>query len=400
MTFEAIDFEDFHRSELPARIAAGNGKAAWLGVSDLPALGIRLQETGAAYTYRAASGGVDVAAGDDAAEVVVALRSEDWQGLVHDLESPPSLLYHDSAERVRGDLMHFVRWEAGLRALYTGRPVYDPVALDLRDPSGNPLDATRGFQLDDDPEEMAHFLREVGYLLVKGVFSPEEVASFHRAATALRGVAQKGDQKSWWCKRADGEEVLCRVLEAGRESALQGLPDDPRILGLVALTDEKMVTKRLGEYAGVSVLFKNPGIEEGLSDLPWHRDCGMGGHASMCPTLVGSIFLAANTPENGALRFLPGSWKASYRFEDAADEASHAGVVVPAEPGDLTLHYGDGWHAAPPPTTDDGDFRSCLLVGYAREGAFNHRGERHYNDVLLGDESGQVKNMTTVASKF
>ena len=149
----------------------------------------------------------------------------------------------------------------------------------------------------------------------------------------------------------------------------------------------------------VTVLWKNPGVREGLSDLPWHRDCGMGGHATMCPTMVGSIFLSANTPEAGALRFLPGSWQASYGFADETDPNAHDGVLVPAEPGDLTLHYGDGWHAAPPPTSDSGPFRCCLLVSFGREGGYNHRGERHYNDVLLGDADGQVRNMTEMAGK-
>ena len=39
-------------------------------------------------------------------------------------------------------------------------------------------------------------------------------------------------------------------------------------------------------------------------------------------------------------------------------------------------------------------------MSYERDGAFNHRGERHYNDVLLGDENGQVRQMTTVASEY
>ena len=138
-------------------------------------------------------------------------------------------------------------------------------------------------------------------------------------------------------------------------------------------------------------------MSEGLSDLPWHRDCGMGGHASMCPTIVGSIFLTPNREETGPLRFLPGSWKKSYRFADAEDQRALEGVLIPAEPGDLTLHYGDGWHTAPPPGSETGPFRSCVLVSYEREGAFNHRGERHYNDVLLGNEDGQVDHLTRLA---
>ena len=142
---------------------------------------------------------------------------------------------------------------------------------------------------------------------------------------------------------------------------------------------------------------KTPGVASGLSDLPWHRDCGMGGHASMCPTLITSVFLGHNSPEAGALRFLPGSWKTSFGFGDHHDTEQTRGVLPPAEPGDVTIHYGDVWHAAPPPTSDEGPFRCCLLLSFEREGAFNHRGERHYNDVLLGDDEGQVKDMREMA---
>jgi len=402
-SFPQIDFEHFHDVELPRRLAEGHARAAAPGLADARPLAFRLAGTGLARTYLPRPGdepGIDVVPGEEPAETVVSLSPRAWSGLVHDVESPPSLIYHGEAEAVRGDLMGFVAWEALLRALYTGRPVYDASALDLRDRRGEPLDPARGFGLDDDPDDMAHFLREVGYLWIRGAFSSDEVAAFRAAAEHLRAAARPGDQESWWGRDAQGREVLCRVLSAGSEPALRGLPADPRIRRVVDLADAEMASKTAPDARdGVTVLWKNPGVREGLSDLPWHRDCGMGGHASMCPTIVGSIFLAANTPEAGALRFLPGSWRASYRFAEAGDAAAPEGVRVPAEPGDLTIHYGDGWHAAPPPESEEGPFRCCVLVSYERTGAFNHRGERHYNDVLLGSEDGQVQHMSKVASR-
>ena len=401
--FPAIDFSRFHEEELPRLLAGDNGRAAAAGLSDLAPLAFRIQGTGQACTYVPRPGesrGIEILAGDERAETVVSLSSRAWSGLVHDVETPPSLIYHGEVQSARGDLMEFVRWEPLLRALYTGRPIYDAEAVDLRDRVGARLDPTQGFTLDDDPADMAHFLREVGYLLVKGVFPEEEIDTFRAAARELRSSARPGDQQSWWGVDEDGRAVLCRALQGGRDRALRGLPRDPRIQRTVSLSDHAMKPAlEAGEKDGVSVLWKNPRVREGLSDLPWHRDCGMGGHASMCPTIVGSIFLSANTPEAGALRFLPGSWKSTYRFADASEQDAEAGVLVPAEPGDLTIHYGDGWHAAPAPTSADGPFRCCILVSFEREGAFNHRGQRHYNDVLLGDAEGQVKHMTKIASE-
>ena len=148
---------------------------------------------------------------------------------------------------------------------------------------------------------------------------------------------------------------------------------------------------------GVTLLWKHPDIASGLADLPWHRDCGMGGHASMCPTAVLSLFLEHNRPETGEIRFLPGSWQRTHAFADADAPNAPRGVAPPAEPGDVTFHYGDGLHVSRPPTRTTGPFRSTVLIGYRRAGGGHHRGERHYNDVLLGDADGQVKDMRTTA---
>jgi hypothetical protein len=52
-------------------------------------------------------------------------------------------------------------------------------------------------------------------------------------------------------------------------------------------------------------------------------------------------------------------------------------------------------HAAPPPlNTGPGDYRISAVTGYVREGVRPHGGTRHYNDVLLGNDDGQVDHMS------
>ena len=403
-SFESLSFLDFHASELPRRLREAPVPLPAEYAASLHPLAIRIRETGEAKTYSTAGGGIVVESGDATATTVVELGHESWEELVHDLESAAALMYGQKVERVRGDLMHLLQWEPALRWMFTGRPVYDAAAIDLRDRSGAPLDPTRGFTLEDDLEEMAHFLRTAGYLWVRNVLSPEEVEALHAEAHRLRAAARPGDQDSWWGKRADGEAVLCRVLRAGKEPRMRALHSDPRLRGLVELMDVPMETKQGPEDRdGVTLLWKEPGVEEGLADLPWHRDCGMGGHASMCPTAVLSVFLGPNTPEAGELRFLPGSWSYSLPFAEAGDESAPRGVAPPARPGDVTLHYGDGMHVAPAPTGrptgEDGPFRSCVLIGFSRQGSAHHRGGRHYNDLLLGAEDGQVTKMSKLASQ-
>ncbi len=394
----SLDFDAFHRDELPRRISAAAAPLPADYAERLAPLGVRLRESGAAWTYSARDARVVAAPGDSGAANVVELDRESWEGLVQDVESTAGLIYGDRVERVRGDLMGFVAWEPALRWMYQGRPVFEAERIDLRDRDGAPLDPLQGFAPGDDRERMAHFLRTTGYLLVRDVLAPGEIEALRAEAAELERAAIEGDQRSWWGRDASGGSVLCRVLQAGILPGMRALPEDPRIRDLVSLSDWEMKHRDPADVDGVTVLWKRPGVTEGLGDLPWHRDCGMGGHATMCPTLVASIFLEANTPEAGALRFLPGSWKTSLPFAEPGDPDAPEGVVVPARAGDVTLHYGDGLHVAPGPTSSAGPFRSCVLIGHQREGARHHRGERHYNDVLLGSEDGQVRHLTSRAA--
>ena len=89
----------------------------------------------------------------------------------------------------------------------------------------------------------------------------------------------------------------------------------------------------------------------------------------------------------GELRFLPGS----HRYACPTPEAD-AGISVPAKAGDVSLHYGDVMHGAPPPTSNTGPFRASILMSFKPDFE-NHRGDRHYNDVLIQDGDGHVSSV-------
>jgi ectoine hydroxylase-related dioxygenase (phytanoyl-CoA dioxygenase family) len=284
--------------------------------------------------------------------------------------------------------------------MWSGRPVYDAGEIDLRDRQGSPLDPAATFTLASEREDMAHFLRTAGYLFVRGVFGADEIARLRAEAEALAGEARKGDKLSWWGKNAAGEEVLTRVTRAAAKPALRALPRDARLGALKDLADEALEHRAPpSAEEGVSVIWKRPGMSEGLGDLPWHRDCGMGGHAIMCPTLIASVFLTPATPETGELRMLPGSWERGCGPIDARDPRAPRGVSFAAAPGDVSLHYGDTMHAAPPPTRDDlATYRISAVTGFARPGARAHRG-RHYNEVLHRREDGQIEHLSKLVEK-
>jgi len=398
--FPPIDFRRYHEETLPALLASGRGALAALTARALRPLAIRLSE-GGAYTYRPSGAGVELIAGDAAAATVIELDHSAWQGMVYELEAPAGLLYAGRLHAARGEAMEVMAWEPALRALYNGRPPWDAAeASRLRDRRGAPLDPEATFSPASDREDMAHFLREAGYLFVRGVFDAGEVAGFLDEAAELRAEARPGDKLSWWGRDEAGRELLCRVTRAASKPRLGALPRDPRLLALKDLADGPLV-HRLGEGDGVTVIWKQPGVAEGMGDLPWHRDCGMGGHATMCPTLACSVFLTESGPETGELVFLPGSWRtAAAQAVFAGDADAPPGAHFRARPGDVSLHYGDTLHAAPPPTRADlATYRTSAVLGFARPGAYHHRGERSYNAVLHRREDGQIEHLARVARR-
>jgi hypothetical protein len=399
-SFPPLDFERFHREELPGLLASGRGALAAKAARALAPLAIRLRE-GGAYTYAPADGGVLVRRGDAGAATVIELDHAAWQGLVHELEAPAGLLYAGRLRAARGQAMDVMAWEPALRALYNGRPPYDPAeAARLRDRRGAPLDPEATFTLASEREDMAHFLRSAGYLFVRGVFAADEIAGFLEDAAALRREARPGDKLSWWGRDAGGRELLCRVTRAASKPRLGTLPRDPRLLALRDLADEPLVHSP-GEGDGVTVIWKQPGVAEGMGDLPWHRDCGLGGHAAMCPKLVASVFLTDATPETGELVFLPGSWRtACAQAVFADDPGAPRGAHFRARPGDVSIHYGDTLHAAPPPARADlATYRASAVVSFARPDARHHRGDASYNAILHQRDDGQVEHLARRAER-
>ncbi|MDY0005993.1 MAG: phytanoyl-CoA dioxygenase family protein [Spongiibacteraceae bacterium] len=389
-----MDFRTFHREVLPARLAGGHDALAAAAAQGLPSLGIRLSDTGDSITYRPGPDGVALIEGDSQAELQILLGEREWRGLAGDLETAPGLLYSGRVQALRGDLMQFVRWEPALRAMYHGRPLYDPAQVRLASDGGEPFSADQRFSPADSDSRIKAFLDAAGYVVVGPLFDAEELAAMRAAARALHAAAVEGDQQSWWGKDAAGKRVLTRVLLAGLHPTFATLYDDPRIRRLAALMPELQASDP-AEKDSVTLIYKNSDMVEGLSDLPWHRDCGMGGHAVMCPTVVLSIYLYDATEAAGALHFLPGSQHASVGFIPA-DAA--AGVVAPARAGDVSLHYSDVMHAAPPPRSSEGPFRESVLLTF-KPVYQHHLGERHYNDPLLVRDDGQVEHLDALVRR-
>lgn len=396
--FALLDFDRFHREELPARLAAGNAALAGRAAAGRRTIAFSLPD-GRAYTYVPGPSSVDVVEGSAGAAVVVEMSPDVWSDYVHELHTAFGLLYGGQVSAVRGGLEELVGWEPVVRAMFAGRPAYQAGAVDLTDRHGAPLDLLSSFTLDSPPEELRHFFLTTGFVHVRGVFSAAEVAAFVEEVERLSAMARPGDDRSWWAKYAGGRELLCRLIYINERSELLARAhEDKRIESLVATVApadaELMVGADRGD--GHTVVIKNPGAVEGLSDLPWHVDCGLGGHPILCPAINLGVQLDAATSETGQLHFLAGSHgrSANHLTPQELASGSYPTVAVTTEPGDVTMHLGDTLHLAPPPAAAPGGpvrgRRAMYLSWHNRVAADHIAPGSGYNDVVLHSGADNV----------
>ncbi|HEX4018654.1 MAG TPA: phytanoyl-CoA dioxygenase family protein [Frankiaceae bacterium] len=383
-----MNFEEFHIRRVPALLAAGQGAAAASDIGEGRSLTLR-SPGGGAYTYRSSGGDLRLEAGDTggAGDPAIELADDAFDDLLSEAWSVFGLLYGDRVKVRRGDFNAFARWEAPLQALWFDRPIYgtDSVA------ALNDLDVTRDFTLEDTDEQLRAFLATAGFLVLRGVFSAAEIAGFNAIVADQLAKGAPGDGRSWWATRADGEEVCCRLTYlAQRSPEMARLASDSRLTRLAAIADPRMLpcTDRLD---GMSVVIKHPSVVAGLSDLPWHRDCGVGGHRVLCPGLNIGIQLDRADAQNGQLHFLAGSHHhAAQQTLPPLDEMPT--IAVDAEPGDVTVHFSHVLHAAPAPSSPTAG-RKAMYVGFHLPEAFDVVGEGEaYNDVLVKRDAGRVKS--------
>ena len=362
--FEPVDFGDFHTHELPGLLEQHADVLA-RRPDDLAPLTFEVGED--AVTYRVVDGGVEVVEGVRAPRTHVRLSPQGWNDFAHQHRSTFGLDYAGLLDCVVGRSEALSRWEPTLRAAWAGQ---DPDLPEV-EPCGP-----------DTP--LAEQLDTQGFALVPGVFTGEEVDALRAEVDRLTPLARQGDQRSWWARTADGDEVCCRLLYTEERSDV--IPEvvlgDGRLEELVAPLGEA-VRVADDRFDGLSVVMKPPGIVEGLSDLPWHRDCGLGGHSLMCPLFNIGIQLEAATPDTGQLEFLPGSHASAWWPLDQSAVDGRPVVPVDTQPGDVTIHYGHVLHRAGPPAGVGG--RRSLYVTLPQAHAFDYIGPQEaINDVLMG----------------
>jgi hypothetical protein len=352
-----VDPAAFLDDELP-RLLAERGDLAVPAAIEMELAPITLVVDGDAWVLALDGDGFTVrriASADDAPGTVVGLDAEQLADLVNDLRTPVGFLTAGDLDVRTGRFEHLLDWWIVLRSVLDGRRAHTAGAVTFRDGAGAPLDLARSFSLDDDRADVAHFLAEAGFVHLRGVFTQAEMAAVSAEMDEASSGYTPGDGRSWWARTHAGEERLVRMQCFQDVSPTTArLLADPRLLGLADLTDDG---HRLGKPGGnpstVEALVKPIGVVEGISDVPWHKDCSLGSHSYRCCSLTVGISVTGADAASGQLGVVAGSHRALTWPGFVRRGLDLPQLELPTETGDVTIHCSCTLHMSHPPVTSE-----------------------------------------------
>ncbi len=318
---------------------------------------------GSVWTLRAdANVAIDHGASSDAT-AHVRLTREQFDDLVTDQQTFMSMWAANQLHQDKGNVGHCLDWWLVLRAAIDGTPIYVPGAVTFDDREGAPLDLKRSFQPGDDVDEMRHFLHEAGFLHVQGVFASEEMAAVSADMDAAVPRYSEGDGRSWWARTSGGDTRLVRMQGFDRESeTVHGLLDGARFLSLAAIPGAGHEFGRKRAQNRIEALFKPIGVTEGISDIPWHKDCGIGRHSYDCCSMTVGISVTGADEVSGQLRVIAGSHRALVWSGIRQPDLDLPDIPLPTETGDITIHLSCTMHMAQPPVERE---RRVMYSGFS-----------------------------------
>jgi len=346
---EPVDAGTFFDDELPAAFAEHAETlapgAAWMDPAPLTVV-----VDGTPWTL---SAGPPVAVAPGEGGPTLELTTEQLTDLVHDQATPIAwMISRTLAGTAR--LEHVLDWWVLVRAALDGRAPYVPGSIDL-----DGVDLGRSFSPDDPVEEQRAFLLAAGFLHLRGVFTEDEMAAVSDDIDRALPTYEPGDGRSWWARTDDGADRCVRMYEFTQHSpTVAELLDDERFLRLGRIPDEG---HRFRGRNLVEALVKPIGVVEGVSDVPWHKDCANGRHSYDCSNLTVGISVTGADATCGQLRAVAGSHRALVWPSFVRPGADLPHVDLPTRTGDVTIHLSCTTHMAQPPVARE---RKVLYTGF------------------------------------
>ncbi len=362
--YRPIEAARFFVDDFP-KLVAVNGPRVGEGLSALKPPPLTIEVGAKAWTIVQAADTVALWAGARDGALIVRLTPDQFSKWAQNQITLNGLLVAQSLDFTDGTLADISAWDSLWIALLEGWPVVDP-ELAFRDRRGQPLDLAETFTVDDDPEDIAHFLREAGFVLLRGWLDPVDLAPISEEMDAALSDYVEGDGKSWWATLNDGSRRAVRLQEFVERSPataaiLSGARWDQlrRTLGGADSLARRPVTGRI-----IEALFKPVGVVSGPSDLSFHRDCHLGRHAYDCSSIVIGVPLTPADGESGMLRVVAGSHRLVMPVEVAKTRSYLPVVALPANPGDITVHLSCTLHEAQAPVSAE---RRVMYTGFSLE---------------------------------
>jgi Phytanoyl-CoA dioxygenase (PhyH) len=348
-------------------VAVGErGEPAALDADILGVEPVTIRVDGQAWALRVRAGRVECAPGVSEARVVDLDRAA-FHDLIQERKSAFGLAI---AGRVTGDdrsVHMFCAWDPVLRSVLDGRSLYRPGDVTLRALDGGPLDLDQAFELDRPGHEAAHFLAEAGFLLLKDVFTEDEMAAIDADLVEAVEGSFPDDGVSWWATTKQGVRYPCRILDfVTKSERLREVLAGPTFLSIGGLLDDgHQPGDPFGEHFSevtAEGLVKRVDSVDGLVCLPWHKDCERGGHALYCSGLTIGICLTPVDEGHGGLDVVPGSHRALIdrsQFDAGLDLPT---VQLRAARGDVTVHTSCTVHRSTHPRRSE---RRVVYTGFA-----------------------------------
>lgn len=358
---EAFDPARFFDHDLPGALDARHDAVA-PGARWLPLRPMTIEVDGASWTMSVDADRVGVTPGSRPDAARVRLDPVQLADLAHDQQTFMGMWSSGRLDQPAGRLGDALDWWLVLRAALDGRPVYEPGAVTLHDRDGAPLELGRSFTADDDRDEMRHFLEEAGFLHIQGVFTRDEMEAVSADMDRVAPGYAPDDGHSWWARTADGTRKLVRMQGFDERSpATSDLVGDRRFLELAEIPGDGHVFGARSNNR-IEALFKPIGVVEGISDVPWHKDCSLGRHSYECCSLTVGISVTGADEVSGQLRVRAGSHRAL--MWPALDQPGCDLPVVdlPTRTGDVTVHLSCTLHMAQPPVERE---RRVMYSGFS-----------------------------------
>jgi hypothetical protein len=356
-----VDAGAFRDDTLPSLVDE-HGALAARGYAQLGLSPLALEVGDTRFSLVATDGTLAVHDGliDDA--TVVVLAPDAFSELVQESSTTLGLGMRGRVEMQRGTMDEFVAWEPVLRALIDGRPVYEPGSVPLVDADGTELDLRRSFTLDDPRERIGEFLAAAGFVKIRDVFEPDEMAPIVEELDAAVADAERDDGQSWWARDGQGDWYAARILGFNEKSpSLRKLLHDERLTQLGTFTDDTYRQRDPDNSDAAEGLTKRIGVTDGISDVPWHKDCSPGGHSYACCGLTVGLCLTPADRESGELGVVAGSHRANVQGGGVRAELDLPRVSLPADVGDVTIHCSCILHMSRPPVSRE---RRVVYTGF------------------------------------